>query len=203
MIYMIIFIFVCAFLLGSIPTALLVVKAITGKDLRKIGSGNIGGTNASRAADTKEQKYLIYIATAVGDVLKGFIPVLVAVITFSNKDISIDVNLVYMLTALAAILGHDTMPFIKNGQGKGVATTFGALVLIVPIPALIGFIAFFGLRLITPVASRRSITSAIVISVGVFLMQYPLIIKFGTFLAALLVIITHRENIKRIIKGQE
>jgi glycerol-3-phosphate acyltransferase PlsY len=199
----IILIFILSFLLGSIPTALLVVKAVTGKDLRKIGSGNIGGTNASRAADTKAQKYLIYFATAVGDILKGFIPVLIATIFLNDKNINLDKELLYVTTALLAILGHDTMPFIKGGRGKGVATTFGALVLIVTIPAFIGFITFFGLRLITPVASRRSITGGLVIALAAFIMRYPLSIKAGTFIAAILVIVTHRDNISRILKGLE
>jgi acyl phosphate:glycerol-3-phosphate acyltransferase len=199
----IILIFILSFLLGSIPTALLVVKAVTGKDLRKIGSGNIGGTNASRAADTKAQKYLIYFSTAVGDILKGLIPVLIAVVFIKNRDINLDKGLLYMITALLAILGHDTMPFIKGGRGKGVATTFGALVLIVTIPAFIGFITFFGLRLITPVASRRSITGGIVIAAAVLIMGYPLPITIGTFIAAVLVIVTHRDNINRMLKGLE
>lgn len=199
----VILIFIFSFCLGSIPTALMVVKAVTGKDLRQIGSGNIGGTNASRAADTKAQKYLIYFSTAVGDILKGLIPVFIAITVFKNRNINLDKNLIYIVTALLAILGHDTMPFVKNGQGKGVATTFGALVLIVPIPAYIGLISFFGLRLVTPVASRRSITSGLLIAIVVFIMKYPLIITAGTFIASALVVITHRENIKRIIKGQE
>jgi acyl phosphate:glycerol-3-phosphate acyltransferase len=197
------FIFIIAFLLGSIPTAFFVVKAITGKDLRQVGSGNIGGTNASRAANNKTQKYLIYAATAVGDILKGLIPVFIAVIFFKNENIAWDKSLIYIITALLAILGHDTMPFIKNGQGKGVATTFGALVLIVPMPAWIGFITFFILRLFTSVASRRSITGGIVIAVATVIMKYPLPIEIGVIIAAVLVILTHRENIKKILRGEE
>lgn len=194
--------FILAYLLGSIPTALVVVKAITGKDLRQIGSGNIGGTNASRAADTKTQKYLIYGITAVVDILKGLLPVLIVTLVFKNRDTAFDKNLIYIITAMLAVLGHDTMPFIK-GQGKGVATTFGALVLIAPVPAFAGFITFFALRLITPVASRRSIISAVVIAVIAVIIKSPLPITVGTFVSVVLVVITHRENIKRILRGEE
>lgn len=200
---MFILIFIFSFLLGSVPTAFFVVKLITGKDLRKVGSGNIGGTNASRAADNKTQKYLIYTITAIGDILKGLVPVLIAVGIFKNKDITIDKDLIYTVTALLAILGHDTMPFIKKGQGKGVATTFGAFVAIAPIPAYIGFVTFFILRLLTPVASRRSIAGGIIIAIAAIVLNYPLPIGIGTVISAILVVFTHRENIKRIIRGQE
>jgi acyl phosphate:glycerol-3-phosphate acyltransferase len=200
---MVILIFVFSFFLGSIPTAFFVVKLITGKDLRKVGSGNIGGTNASRAADNKTQKYLIYVITAVGDILKGLVPVLIAVGVFENKDIAIDKNLIYTVAALLAILGHDTMPFIKKGQGKGVATTFGAFVAIAPIPAYIGFATFFILRLFTPVASRRSIAGGIIIAISAILLKSPLPIAIGTVISAILVVYTHRENIKKIMRGQE
>jgi acyl phosphate:glycerol-3-phosphate acyltransferase len=200
---LIILIFIFSFLLGSIPTAFFVVKAITGKDLRRIGSGNIGGTNASRAADNKTQKYLIYFTTAIGDILKGLIPVLAALAILKNRSIPMDKNVVYSITAVLAILGHDTMPFIKNGQGKGVATTFGAFVAIAPIPSYLGFATFFILRLFTPVASRRSIASGVVVALGVLIMKYPLSIGIAAVISAILVIVTHRENIKRILSGQE
>jgi acyl phosphate:glycerol-3-phosphate acyltransferase len=199
----VVLIFIFSFFLGSVPTAFFVVKLITGKDLRKVGSGNIGGTNASRAADNKTQKYLIYIITAVGDILKGLVPVLIAVGVFKNKDIKIDKNLIYTITALLAILGHDTMPFIKKGQGKGVATTFGAFVAIAPIPAYIGFATFFTLRLFTPVASRRSIAGGIIIAIAAILLKYPMSIAIGTVISSVLVVFTHKENIKRIMRGQE
>jgi glycerol-3-phosphate acyltransferase PlsY len=200
---MFVLIFIFSFLLGSVPTAFFVVKLITGKDLRKIGSGNIGGTNASRAADNKTQKYLIYFITAIGDILKGLVPVIIAVGVLKNKDISMDKNLIYTVTALLAILGHDTMPFIKKGQGKGVATTFGAFVAIAPIPAYIGLATFFILRLFTPVASRRSIAAGIIMALAAILLKYPQTIAIGTVISAVLVVVTHKENIKRIMRGQE
>jgi glycerol-3-phosphate acyltransferase PlsY len=199
----VVLIFIFSFFLGSVPTAFFVVKLITGKDLRKVGSGNIGGTNASRAADNKTQKYLIYIITAVGDILKGLVPVLIAVGVFKNKDITIDNNLVYTITALLAILGHDTMPFIKKGQGKGVATTFGAFVAIAPIPSYIALATFFILRLFTPIASRRSIAAGIIMAIVAILLKYPLTIAIGTVISSVLVVFTHKENIKRIMRGQE
>ena len=200
---MVVIIFIFSFLSGSIPVALFVVKLVTGKDLRKVGSGNIGGTNASRAADNKAQKYLIYFITAAGDILKGFVPILIAVEVFKNRDIAMDKNLIYTITALIAILGHDTMPFIKKGQGKGVATTFGAFVLIATMPAYIGLATFFILRLFTPVASKRSIAAGIIMAVSAIVLKYPLIIVAGTIISAVLVVVTHRENIKRILRGEE
>jgi glycerol-3-phosphate acyltransferase PlsY len=193
-----------AFLIGSIPTAFFVVKLITGKDLRNIGSGNLGGTNASRAANSNAQKYLIYFTTGFIDILKGALPVLFAVKLLQFKNIPMaDKDLIYSITAVIAILGHDTMPFIKNGKGKGVATTFGAFLPIAPVPALIGLITFFILRIFTPVASRRSMASTIIIAIAAIIMKYPVWITAAAAISAMLIVITHKDNIKRIIRGEE
>lgn len=195
--------FIFAYLLGTIPTAYIVVKLITGKDLRNVGSGNLGGTNASRAGEGKGQKYLIYFSTGLIDIVKGAIPVIISMSIFKTTQCPINKDFVYALTALLAIIGHDTMPFIKNGRGKGVATTAGAFLLIAAVPVMLGVITFILLRLFTSTASKRSITALIVAAISSVALSYPLPVKYGLVCAAILIIITHRENIARIMNGRE
>jgi glycerol-3-phosphate acyltransferase PlsY len=195
--------FIFAFILGSIPTAYVVVKAFTGKDLRKVGSGNIGGTNAKRAGDTKLQSYLIYICTAFFDILKGLLPVLVALNLMKYIEIPVNYDLIYVVIALLAILGHDTMPFMRNARGKGVATTAGSFVLIAPVGILVGAITFFFLCFVFKAASRRSIIASIAIVATCFIVNYSLPIKIGSIIASMLIFGRHKENIERILRGEE
>lgn len=197
------FTFITSYLLGTIPTAYIVVKLFTGKDLRSIGSGNLGGTNAGRAGESKGQKYLIYFSTGIIDLIKGAIPVIISILILKTSYSPWSKELIYTINAVLAIIGHDTMPFIKNGRGKGVATTAGAFLPIAAVPIMIGIVTFIVLRFFTSTASKRSIVSLIVAAILIVTMNYPLPVKFGLVFAAILIIITHRKNIVRIIDGKE
>lgn len=196
-------IFLFSYLIGTIPTAYIIVKLVTGKDLRDVGSGNIGGTNAGRAGETQNQKYFIYFSTGILDLFKGLIPVVISILILKNNHYGINRDLIYTIAALLSILGHDTMPFIKNGRGKGVATTAGAFLPIAVVPIMIGITTFFVLRLFTPTASKRSIISLIVIAFSGIIMNYSVPIKYGLVFGTVLVLITHKQNILRIINGKE
>lgn len=195
--------FIFSYLLGTIPTGFIVVKLITGKDLRTVGSGNLGGTNASRAGEGKGQKNLIYFTTGIIDLLKGAIPVIISISIFKTSYCPLNKDMVYTITALLSIIGHDTMPFIKSGRGKGVATTAGAFLPIAAVPIMLGTITFIVLRLFTSTASKRSIAALIIAATSVLIMNYPIAAKYGLVVATILIIITHRENIVRIIDGRE
>ncbi|ERI90055.1 putative acyl-phosphate glycerol 3-phosphate acyltransferase [Clostridiales bacterium oral taxon 876 str. F0540] len=195
--------FIFSFLLGSIPTAYIVVKLFTGKDLRKVGSGNIGGTNAKRAGNSKGQGYLIYICTGLIDILKGMLPVLVAMKLLKYESLPVNKDLIYVIIALLAIIGHDTMPFMKNARGKGVATTAGALLIIATVPVLIGAAVFIILNIFFKAASRRSILASAAIVVACFYLDYSLWIKVGAVISCLLIVVRHKDNIKRILQGEE
>ncbi|MBL4935443.1 glycerol-3-phosphate acyltransferase [Clostridium sp. YIM B02515] len=201
--FLILFLFVFSFLLGSIPTAYIVVKLFTGKDLRMIGSGNIGGTNGKRAGNSKIQSYLIYFCTGLGDILKGLLPVLVAMKLTKFINLPVNKDLIYVLSALLAITGHDTMPFMKNAKGKGVATTAGSLLLIEPVPVLVGAAVFALLNIFFKAASRRSIIASIAIVITCFCLNYSIIIKIGSVIACIFIVVRHKENIERILRGEE
>ena len=111
---------ICSYLLGSIPFGLIIAKA-HGKDLRAIGSGNIGATNVSRALG-KKWAYICFVL----DVLKGAVPMLVAMKVLAVTPHSPwSVMLIWILIGCAAVLGHIFSLYLKFKGGKGVATSFG------------------------------------------------------------------------------
>jgi glycerol-3-phosphate acyltransferase PlsY len=189
--------------MGAIPSAYVLVKLTTGKDIRKIGSGNIGATNAKRATDNWLHGNILFCSTVLSDILKGTIPVLVAMLLTKDMTNILVRDSITVAAAILAILGHDFMPFIKQGAGKGVSTTVGAFLPLAPIPVVIGMAAFLILRLFTKVVSRRSITIALIISAACIFMKLSLPIIIGSLISAVLIILRHKENVKRIIKGEE
>jgi glycerol-3-phosphate acyltransferase PlsY len=138
--------FIGAYFLGSIPFGFLVGK-VKGVNLREKGSGNIGATNVFRVVGKKEGVFVFIL-----DFLKGFLPV----IYFS--DISVPAGI---LALLGAIIGHMTTPFLRFKGGKGVATGFGGIVALMPLPALIAFGVWSILVAITRRISVGSLTAAL------------------------------------------
>ena len=109
----------CSFLLGAVPFAWLSVRLLKGRDVREIGSGNVGATNASRAFDGKARQTVAFLSIYLLDAGKGFAPACYAVSAYGAPD--------GVLAGAAAILGHCFTPFLGFRGGKGVATATGAL----------------------------------------------------------------------------
>jgi glycerol-3-phosphate acyltransferase PlsY len=179
-----------AYFLGSIPFGFLVGK-VKGVDLRKKGSGNIGATNVSRVVGKKEGIFVFIL-----DFLKGFLPVLY----FS--DISV---LAGILALLGSIVGHMTTPFLRFKGGKGVATGFGGIVALMPIPALSAFGVWILFVAITRRISVGSLIAALSLPILYFYLSRPMFksVLYISVLITILVFITHRKNIVRLIKGEE
>jgi len=196
-----------AYLLGSIPFGLLIAKA-HGKDLRSIGSGNIGATNVSRALGRK----WAYVCFAL-DVLKGMVPMLV--IMFIAKPAGVVMLLLWLVVGCAAILGHIFPIYVKFKGGKGVATSFGIALGLWPyytICALFAIAIWVVVVLIWRYVSLASIVGsvsfpvvlilAIILKPGWdFFSLWPLLVAATAI--PLMVIIRHRENIKRLLAGTE
>ena len=182
--------FIGSYFLGSIPFGFLVGK-VKGVDLRKKGSGNIGATNVFRVVGKKEGIFVFIL-----DFLKGFLPV----IYFS--DVSVPAGI---LALLGAIIGHMTTPFLRFKGGKGVATGFGGIVALMPLPALIAFGVWSLLVAITRRISVGSLTAALSLPILYFYLSRPMFrsVLYISILIAILVFITHRKNIVRLIKGEE
>ncbi len=187
-----------AFFCGAIPTGYLLVKHWKQLDVREIGSGNIGSTNVRRAAGIGVSKL-----TQVGDILKGVIPVALALTIAHRRNLGIDSHLLGSLTALAAIVGHDYTPFLRFRGGKGVNTTLGAFLLLAPVPVGGAVCFFYLLRLLTPLVSIRSLALGVTIPVLAGLLHLPLAIMLASSAAAGLIVLRHAENIKRLVRGTE
>jgi len=206
----VIFIFACllAYLVGSIPFGLLIAKA-HGKDLRSIGSGNIGATNVARALGRK-WAYLCFLL----DMLKGSLPMLI-IGNYQLPITSYQLLWLWLAVGCAAILGHIFPIYLKFKGGKGVATSLGVALGLWPyytICASFAVAIWIVVVLIWKYVSLASITAsvsfplllilAIILMPGwEFVSLWPLLIVATAI--PLMVIVRHRENIKRLIAGTE
>ena len=187
-----------SYLMGSIPSGYILVKKKLNKDVRDYGSGNIGATNVKRVAGEKLSKI-----TALCDMLKAIIPVLLTRILIWNDILKTNESLSLSLVAIAAILGHNYTIFLKFKGGKGVATSAAAFMFIVPKAFIVTAIVFFGLKLFTKVVSIRSLSAGVTLFVTTLLFGYDKYLVSATLFACILVFWRHRANIKRLINGTE
>jgi glycerol-3-phosphate acyltransferase PlsY len=196
-----------AYLLGSIPFGLLIAKA-HGKDLRSIGSGNIGATNVSGALGRK-WAYICFVL----DVLKGLVPMLVTM--FFAKPAGSLMLLLWLVVGCAAISGHIFPIYVKFKGGKGVSTSFGVALGLWPyytICALFAIAIWVAAVSIWRYVSLASIIASVsfplvLISAIIIKQTWELFSLWPLLVAAtaipLMVIIRHRENIKRLRTGTE
>ena len=178
-----------AYLLGAIPTGLIVGKLFFNKDIRKFGSGNLGATNTFRVLGKKAG-----IFVTIFDVAKGVLPAIFPIIY------DLDIHGIWF--GLAAIIGHVYPIYLKFKGGKAVATSAGVILGVNPVVFLIIAVIFFTLLFTTRMVSLTSILT----SIGNFITTLffdDLILQIISFLIMLLIIIRHSGNIKRIISGTE
>lgn len=187
-----------SFLCGSIPTGYILIKKYKGIDIRTQGSGNIGSTNVKRVAGRK-----ISILTQIGDIVKGLIPVSIAVFISYNTTLPISKETFICLVALFSVLGHDYTPFLGFNGGKGVNTTLGAFFLLSPISILSGVAVYFGLKKLTNIVSIRSIALGVTIPLMCILLKEHSQTIIFTIIASCILIVRHRDNIKRLINNEE
>jgi glycerol-3-phosphate acyltransferase PlsY len=188
---------VLGYFLGSIPFGYLLVRLSGGGDIRFQGSGNIGATNVARTSG-----WSVGAATLVLDVAKGFLAVWLAE-HFSRGNIRI-----MMYAGLAAILGHVFPVWLKFEGGKGVATALGVF-LGICWPALAAAVSLFlVVALFWRYVSLASISAAAALPILVYMLYAPghappTAVSFSTLLAAVVVIVKHRDNIERLLAGTE
>jgi glycerol-3-phosphate acyltransferase PlsY len=187
---MLVLLIIGSFLIGSVPVGLLVAKE-KGIDIRKMGSGNIGATNVMRTIGKREA-----LITLTGDILKGVIPVLLALKIFPD-------NIRVGLIGLAAIAGHDFSVFLRFKGGKGVATSLGVLLVFSPVSALFTIAVWISVFFITKISSLSALFAFILLPVNIYLIDN----SEGKFLIALiitvLIVIKHKDNIVRLMHGDE
>lgn len=195
-----ILIFPAAFLIGSLPTGYLVAKS-KGIDIKAVGSGNIGATNVTRAMGRRWGLFVLLI-----DALKGFVPVFVVKMYFSD----VPVTQLYGLMAAAGVLavaGHVFTPFLGFKGGKGIATSLGMLLALSPPFAGILVAVWLAAFLITRVSSVGALSAAIALPFIAFFLFHHKPVS-GTMMAfsvlmTVFILFTHRENIQRLYRGEE
>src|SRR5512146_2377257 len=156
---------IAGYLSGSIPYGYLLTRLVAGVDVRQVGSGNIGATNAARAGG----KGLGLVVLAL-DVLKAVIPVLVARRLLAGSPRQ---DLWEMGVAVAAFAGHLFPVWLRFRGGKGVATGLGIFLILAPWAALAGLVAFVALYAITRISSLGSLAGTAVCCVGTFVWHGP------------------------------
>ena len=150
--------FLIGYILGSIPTAYLVTRWKTGKDIRKMGGGNVGGLNTF-----KEVGMLPAIAVTLVDIGKG-----AAVIAITYYALNLD-QVFVLVSAVGAVVGHNWMPWLKFAGGKGMGAAVGALVMIMPIYGWSLELAIFGGIVVIPLILTRNVA----LSMGLGLVALP------------------------------
>jgi glycerol-3-phosphate acyltransferase PlsY len=177
------------YLLGSIPTGLLLART-RGVDIRGVGSGNIGATNVARTLG----KRLGAVVLAF-DALKGYGPTLAALRLLAPE--------VACAVGLAAILGHVFPVWLRFRGGKGVATGLGVFVALAPLASAIAVVCYVGVVLATRLSSLGSLVATTALLVGMAVTERPPPMLVLGAVVWLLIVIKHRGNIRRLIRGEE
>jgi glycerol-3-phosphate acyltransferase PlsY len=180
-----------AYMMGSIPFGLWLVKAWKGVDVREVGSGNIGTTNVYRAAG-KTAAIVVFLL----DVAKGALPVAIA-LWLQLPPWAV------VLAGVMAILGHSKSVFLGFTGGKSVATGIGTILALSPLGAAITLALFAVVFAASRMVSLGSIIASLVLPGILFALKTPLTYVLYAAGAALYVIIRHRANIQRILAGKE
>jgi len=183
-----------SYLLGSIPFGYLLVRVLYGEDVRQTGSGNIGATNVSRRSP------LLGLLTLFFDGLKGFLAVALTRWLFPNQPWLLGA------AALVAIIGHMFPFWLRFHGGKGVATGLGSFLALVPQTILMAVVIFATIFLIFRYVSLASILTVALFPLLAWLFEpsrgNPVLLTFAAA-ASLLIIIKHRENIRRLLAHTE
>lgn len=205
-------IIVLSYLVGSIPTSIIVTKKVAGKDIRTFGSGNAGGTNVSRVLGWKFGLLVILL-----DALKGSVAVILIArlylgsFPFPNATPFDDFTLVQIIAGISAVVGHIWTIFAGFKGGKGIATGLGVLIAVVTVDMLFALAIFVIVVSVSRYISLASITAAASVPIVMIVREnifnvdisgYHTILPFVIALS-FLIIYTHRANVGRLIAGNE
>ena len=205
-------IIILSYLVGSIPTSIIVSKLSKGIDIRNYGSGNAGGTNVMRILGWKQGVFVILL-----DALKGVLAVIVVArlfrgaIPFENATPFDDFTLVQIIAGIAAVIGHIWTVFAGFRGGKGIATALGMLLMIVTVDMLVAVGVFIIVVTVSRYVSLGSIIAAISVPLTLIIREnifhvdvpgYSTLLPF-VIITSLLVIYTHRKNVVRLLNGSE
>ncbi|OGK78490.1 MAG: acyl-phosphate glycerol 3-phosphate acyltransferase [Candidatus Rokubacteria bacterium GWC2_70_16] len=180
-----------AYLIGAIPVGLLVARAAGGVDIRRQGSGNIGATNVLRTLGPAAG-----IVTLLGDVAKGYVAVAVAGWLGARPDWQ-------GAGAVLAVAGNCWSPFLRFRGGKGVATGLGAFLALAPWAIVPSAAVWVALLASFRYVSLASMLACLGLPLGVALLGYPWQSASAAGAAAAIILVRHRENLRRLMQGTE
>ncbi|UCD85600.1 MAG: glycerol-3-phosphate 1-O-acyltransferase PlsY [Deltaproteobacteria bacterium] len=188
---MTVFLIILAYLMGSIPTGVILARTYGNIDLRKVGSGNIGATNVGRILGRK-----FGVTTLLGDMVKGLVPVLLARWLIASE-------LLLLTVALAAFLGHLYPIFLEFKGGKGIATALGVFLGLTPLAAILAFGLWLVCFIVWRISSLSSLIAATAMPIIVGLLNDSRLYLVFSLIITALIFYTHRENIQRLAAGEE
>lgn len=188
-----------AYGVGSVPFGLLLARAWGGGDIRQRGSGNIGATNVLRTVGKKAGAL-----TLAADILKGLVLLLVVRAALEGAGVYGEGEAILLaLVALGVVLGHMFSVFTGFKGGKGVATSLGAFLALMPLACLVAAAAWFLLVGLTRRVSVGSMGGAVALAVAGATAGYPAPYGIVSVLVGALIILRHKSNIERLLSGQE
>jgi glycerol-3-phosphate acyltransferase PlsY len=196
---------IVSYLIGAIPTAYIFGKVLKGIDIRTVGSGNVGATNAMRLLGKGPG-----IAVLLLDVLKGIlVTAFIATFVSSRVSFSDSGEFYRLVTGICCICGHNWTLFLNFKGGKGVATTLGVLLGVAfsspQLFAVLGLVVLSWLLvfILSKIISLASLLAAVSFPVYLFLFKQSMVMLTVGSLLALLIIVRHKANLARLFKGAE
>jgi glycerol-3-phosphate acyltransferase PlsY len=180
------------YLVAAVPTGVVLTRLMGLEDVRTRGSGNIGATNVYRVAGK-----LPGILTLLGDILKGFLPLLAVKYWLAPTPLQLGV------AGVVAIVGHCYPVYLRFKGGKGVATAFGIFLVLDPPALLGGGLAFLAAVALTRYISLGSVLAAIAVPLFTLLFGRPLPMVLSACVIGALIVWRHRDNLQRLLKGTE
>ncbi len=192
----IILILLISYFIGTISTSYIVAKRMSGKDIRTMGSGNAGTSNVLRNLGKKAGAI-----TFAGDVLKGVLAVVIAILI--SKYTGSDIGLLKLFAVIGVVCGHNWPVHMGFKGGKGVATSLGAMLVVSPVVTLTSLLLFIIIVILTKYISLGSVVSITLSPLFSLMYHKPRLYTFACVFLALVTIFSHRQNIIRLINGNE
>jgi glycerol-3-phosphate acyltransferase PlsY len=192
-----------SYLAGSIPTAIIASRIVMNDDIRNHGSKNAGATNVYRVMGWKPALVVVLI-----DVGKGVLATLI-LSRLRIDAVALDPLLVRLLAGSASIVGHVWTVFAGFKGGKGVGTAAGVFLGLAPLPVLAALVVWLGLVFSTRIVSVSSLAAAVTLPTALWIQKrffdprIPGFLLWITIALAVLIVFTHRSNIKRLVRGEE
>ena len=186
---------IVAYLIGAIPTGYLIVKTKTGDDIRTIGSGSTGATNVKRVLGKKW-----FFITLLLDAFKGALPVILAKYFIAAGS---SIGIAPVLASIAVIIGHSKSCFLNFKGGKSVASGVGTILALNWIVGAIIAVIWGTITYLTKYVSVGSIIALLISPILMYLFKAPIAYICYCALGAIYIVYLHRENIKRLIAGNE